>query len=108
MPSRNLVGIDVGSKFIKAVQVTETSGQYRVTEFGIAEVSPQVSVPDGPSRRTPQRTRSPARWSSNSTLAANAAQPSSAITASIGVSVHPFQLPDSRALLNGEPEIPVR
>src|SRR6187455_1495573 len=46
MASRNLVGLDVGSKFIKAVQVTETSGQYKVTEFGIAEVSPQVSVPD--------------------------------------------------------------
>jgi len=46
MASRNLVGIDVGSKFIKAVQITETSGQYKVTEFGIAEVNPQVSVPD--------------------------------------------------------------
>jgi type IV pilus assembly protein PilM len=46
MTSRNLVGIDVGSKFIKAVQVSETSGQYKVTEFGIAEVNPQVSVPD--------------------------------------------------------------
>jgi type IV pilus assembly protein PilM len=46
MASRNLVGIDVGSKFIKAVQVTETSGQYKLTEFGIAEVSPQVSIPD--------------------------------------------------------------
>jgi len=46
MASRNLVGIDVGSKFIKAVQVSETSGQYKVTEFGIAEVNPQVSVPD--------------------------------------------------------------
>src|SRR6185295_6987172 len=46
MASRNLVGIDVGSKFVKAVQVTETSGQYKVTEFGIAEVSPQVSIPD--------------------------------------------------------------
>ena len=46
MASRNLVGIDVGSKFIKAVQVTEISGQYKVTEFGIAEVSPNVSIPD--------------------------------------------------------------
>ena len=46
MASRNLVGIDVGSKFIKAVQVTETAGQYKITEFGIAEVNPQVSVPD--------------------------------------------------------------
>ena len=37
MASRNLVGIDVGSKFVKAVQITETSGQYKVTEFGIAK-----------------------------------------------------------------------
>ena len=46
MASRNLVGIDVGSKFVKAVQITETSGQYKVTEFGIAEVNPQASLPD--------------------------------------------------------------
>src|SRR5687768_4248763 len=46
MASRNIVGLDVGSKFVKAVQITETSGQYKITEFGIAEVSPQVSVPD--------------------------------------------------------------
>jgi len=46
MATRNLVGLDIGSKFVKAVQVTETSGQYKVTEFGIAEVNPQVSVPD--------------------------------------------------------------
>ena len=46
MAQRHLVGLDIGSKFIKAVQLTETSGQYKVTEFGIAEVSPQVSIPD--------------------------------------------------------------
>jgi type IV pilus assembly protein PilM len=40
------VGLDVGSKYVKAVQLTATSGQYKVTEFGIAEVSAQVSVPD--------------------------------------------------------------
>ncbi len=46
MATRHLVGLDVGSKFIKAVQLSESSGRYRITEFGIAEVSPQVSVPD--------------------------------------------------------------
>jgi len=46
MASRHLVGLDVGSKFIKALQLTESSGRYRVTEFGMAEVSPQVSVSD--------------------------------------------------------------
>ncbi len=46
MAARNIVGLDIGSKFVKAVQLTETSGQYKITEFGIAEVSPQVSVAD--------------------------------------------------------------
>jgi type IV pilus assembly protein PilM len=46
MASRSIVGLDIGSKFIKAVQLTETNGQYKVTEFGIAEVNPQVSIPD--------------------------------------------------------------
>jgi type IV pilus assembly protein PilM len=46
MAQRHLVGLDIGSKFIKAVQLTQTAGQYKVTEFGIAEVSPQVSIPD--------------------------------------------------------------
>ena len=46
MASRNIVGLDLGSKFIKAVQLTETSGQFKITEFGITEVSSQVSVTD--------------------------------------------------------------
>src|SRR5262249_53599036 len=46
MAQRHLVGLDIGSKFFKAVQLTQTAGQYKVTEFGIAEVSPQVSIPD--------------------------------------------------------------
>jgi type IV pilus assembly protein PilM len=46
MAVRHLVGLDIGSKFIKAVQLTQTSGQYKITEFGIAEVSSQVSPGD--------------------------------------------------------------
>ena len=46
MAGRHLIGLDIGSKFVKAVQLTETSGRYQVTEFGIAEISPQMSVPD--------------------------------------------------------------
>ncbi|HEX7897385.1 MAG TPA: type IV pilus assembly protein PilM [Planctomycetota bacterium] len=46
MASRHLIGLDIGSKFVKAVQLTETSGQFKVTEFGIAEISAQVSVAD--------------------------------------------------------------
>jgi type IV pilus assembly protein PilM len=46
MADRHLVGLDIGSKYVKAVQLTGSSGQYRITEFGVAEVSPQASVPD--------------------------------------------------------------
>ncbi len=46
MADRHLVGLDIGSKYVKAVQLTGSSGQYRITEFGAAEVSPQASVPD--------------------------------------------------------------
>ena len=46
MAVRHLVGLDIGSKFIKALQLTQSSGQYKITEFGIAEVNPQVSVAD--------------------------------------------------------------
>ena len=46
MASRHLIGLDVGSKFVKALQLTETSGQFKITEFGIAEIPPQVSVAD--------------------------------------------------------------
>ncbi|MBI3855748.1 MAG: type IV pilus assembly protein PilM [Planctomycetes bacterium] len=33
MAQRHLVGLDIGSKFIKAVQLTQSAGQYKVTEF---------------------------------------------------------------------------
>ena len=46
MGTRHIVGLDIGSKFVKAVQLSETSGQYKITEFGIAEIPPQVSVAD--------------------------------------------------------------
>jgi type IV pilus assembly protein PilM len=46
MATRHIVGLDIGSKFVKAVQLTETSGKYKITEFGISEIPPQVSVAD--------------------------------------------------------------
>ena len=45
-PARNLVGLDIGSKFIKAIQLTETDGEFSITGFGMMEISPQVSLPD--------------------------------------------------------------
>jgi type IV pilus assembly protein PilM len=46
MASRTIVGLDIGSKFIKAVQLSDQSGQFKVTEFGIQEINPDVSIPD--------------------------------------------------------------
>jgi type IV pilus assembly protein PilM len=46
MATRHLIGLDIGSKFVKAIQLTETSGKQKITEFGIAEIPPQVSVAD--------------------------------------------------------------
>jgi len=46
MASRNLIGLDLGSKFIKAVQLSENNGQYSITGFGSMEVPPQYSIPD--------------------------------------------------------------
>jgi len=46
MASRSLIGLDVGSRFVKALQLTETNGQYRITEFGITEIPPQYTISD--------------------------------------------------------------
>src|SRR5262245_36011211 len=46
MAGRNLIGLDIGSKFIKAIQLTENAGKYAVTEYGRMEIPPQYSVPD--------------------------------------------------------------
>ncbi|MHC4607739.1 MAG: type IV pilus assembly protein PilM [Planctomycetota bacterium] len=46
MAFRNLIGLDIGSKFIKAVQLTENNGEYTITGFGAMEVPPQYSIPD--------------------------------------------------------------
>ena len=46
MPARHLIGLDIGSKFVKAVQITETSGTFNVTEFAVTELTPQMPVAD--------------------------------------------------------------
>jgi type IV pilus assembly protein PilM len=46
MATRHIVGLDIGSKFVKALQLSETNGHYKITEFGISEIPPQVSVTD--------------------------------------------------------------
>jgi type IV pilus assembly protein PilM len=44
--SHSIIGLDVGSKFIKALQLSETNGQFKVTEYGVLEIPPQYSIPD--------------------------------------------------------------
>ena len=47
MASRTLIGLDIGSKFIKAVQLSEEGeGAYSVSGFGTMEIPPQYSIPD--------------------------------------------------------------
>jgi type IV pilus assembly protein PilM len=46
MADRSLIGLDIGSKFIKALQLTQRAGQYAVTEFGVQEINPEVSIAD--------------------------------------------------------------
>lgn len=46
MAPRNIVGLDIGSKYIKAVQISDDKGQLRVTGYGSMEIPPQYSIPD--------------------------------------------------------------
>jgi len=46
MAARTLVGLDVGSKFVKAVQLTDNNGSLTISAFGCMEVPPQYSIPD--------------------------------------------------------------
>src|SRR5688572_12327688 len=38
MAVRHLVGLDIGSRYVKAVQLTENNGTYKITNFGAAEI----------------------------------------------------------------------
>jgi type IV pilus assembly protein PilM len=46
MALRHLVGLDIGSKAVKAIQLTEDRQEYRITDFAAAEVSPDRSIVD--------------------------------------------------------------
>lgn len=46
MSSRSLVGLDIGSRVIKALQLTETGDHLAITEYGTAEISPERSLLD--------------------------------------------------------------
>lgn len=38
MAVRHLVGLDIGSRFVKAVQLTENNGKFSISNFGVAEI----------------------------------------------------------------------
>lgn len=38
MAVRHLVGLDIGSRYVKAVQLTENNGKYTISNFGFAEI----------------------------------------------------------------------
>lgn len=47
MATRTYIGLDIGSKFIKALQLTDTgNGKVAVTDFGCVEIPPQLSAGD--------------------------------------------------------------
>jgi len=38
MALRHLVGLDIGTRYVKAVQITDNNGKYAVTNFGFSEI----------------------------------------------------------------------
>ena len=38
MAVRHLVGLDIGSRYVKAVQITDNNGKYSISNFGVAEI----------------------------------------------------------------------
>jgi len=38
MALRHLVGLDIGTRYVKAVQITDNNGKYTVTNFGFSEI----------------------------------------------------------------------
>lgn len=46
MPAKTLIGLDMGGRFIKALQLTSDGDNVKISEFGIAEVPSPDAVPD--------------------------------------------------------------
>jgi type IV pilus assembly protein PilM len=46
MAVRHLVGLDIGSRYIKAVQLTENNDKYTISNFGMAEIVPPRTAAD--------------------------------------------------------------
>jgi len=46
MAGESIIGLDIGSKFIKALQLTETKGVWTITEYGQVEINPRESLPN--------------------------------------------------------------
>jgi type IV pilus assembly protein PilM len=46
MAVRHLVGLDIGTRYVKALQLSDNGGKYSITAFGIAEVQPPRTQAD--------------------------------------------------------------
>ena len=46
MATRNFIGLDVGTRFVKAVQLTDNNGRFSVSDFGYHEIGPELSPAD--------------------------------------------------------------
>src|SRR5688572_29701212 len=46
MATRNFIGLDVGTRFVKAVQLTDNNGKFSVTDFAVKEIGPELSPAD--------------------------------------------------------------
>ena len=46
MATRNFIGLDVGTRFVKAVQLTDNNGKFSVTDFACKEIGPDMSPAD--------------------------------------------------------------
>jgi len=46
MALRHLVGLDIGTRYVKAVQLTENNNTFKITNFGIAEIVPPRTAAD--------------------------------------------------------------
>jgi type IV pilus assembly protein PilM len=46
MATRNFIGLDVGTRFVKAVQLTDNNGKFSVTDFAYHEIGPELTAAD--------------------------------------------------------------
>ena len=43
MAARHIIGLDIGTRCVKAIQLTGSEDRFKITEFGIRQVTPDVT-----------------------------------------------------------------